>query len=195
MSEQLQLECCICMDSIVNKNTNCVTTECGHTFHTNCLMSNVSHNGFGCPYCRQVMAEEPQNSEDNYENDESETISEYDTIESVPDLYNDYALRGMRWMFQKEEEGQIRDDEESDDENAIVEPEEENIARPRISLIAEKLSQRGTTYEDLIEAYLSLVSFDEYEGDLEEQFIRKEASIFKKVKNILIEYKRSVEIQ
>jgi len=195
MSEQLQLECCICMDSIVNKNTNCVTTECGHTFHTNCLMSNVSHNGFGCPYCRQVMAEEPQNSEDNYENDESETISEYDTIESVPDLYNDYTLRGMRWMFQREEEGQVRDDEESDDETAIVEPEEENVTRPRISLIAEKLSQRGTTYEDLIEAYLSLVSFDEYEGDLEEQFIRKEASIFKKVKNILIEYKRSVETQ
>ena len=62
-AEQLQLECCICMDSIVNKNTNCVTTECGHTFHTNCLMANVSHNGFGCPYCRQAMAEDKDDDE------------------------------------------------------------------------------------------------------------------------------------
>lgn len=191
MSEQNQLECCICMDSIVDKNINCVTTECGHTFHTNCLMANISHNGFGCPYCRQVMAEEPQDTED----DESETISEYDTIETEPELYDDYALRGMRWMFQREEEGEVSNDEETDEdgESSDEGSEEENIIRPSISLIAEKLSQRGTTYEDLIKAYLSLVSFDEYEGDLQYDFIRKEGAIFRKIKNIIREYKRSVE--
>ena len=190
-AEQLQLECCICMDSIVNKNTNCVTTECGHTFHTNCLMANVSHNGFGCPYCRQAMAEDK-------DDDESETLSDYETIESEPELYNDYALTSMRWMFQREEDGEVSNDEETDDnddndENSNEVTEEENIIRPSINLIAEKLSQRGTTYEDLIQAYLSLVSFDEYEGDLQDDFIRKEGAIFRKIKNIIREYRRQEE--
>jgi DNA-binding ferritin-like protein len=98
-------------------------------------------------------------------------------------------------MFQREEEGQVSNDEETDDENTDEEPEEEHIARPSINLIAEKLLQRGTTYEDLIQAYLSLVSFDEYDGDLQDDFIRKETAIFRKVKNIIREYRRSVELQ
>jgi len=190
MSEQLQLECCICMDSIVNKNTNCVTTECGHTFHTNCLMANVSHNGFGCPYCRQVMAEVPK------DDDESETLSDYETIESEPELYNDYALAGMRWMFQREEEGEIQNEEEEEEEEveeAVTSEENitrQNIIRPSISYVSEKLSQRGTTYEDLIQAYLSLVDFEEYDGDIQDEFMEKENAIFKKIKNIIREYTR-----
>ena len=37
-------ECPICMDEIV-ENINFVITECGHGFHTNCLLTNVSRNG------------------------------------------------------------------------------------------------------------------------------------------------------
>ena len=48
-------ECPICMDCILDTK-NRVTTECGHCFHTNCLMTSVAHNGFGCPYCRTAMA-------------------------------------------------------------------------------------------------------------------------------------------
>ena len=48
-------ECPICFELI--EKINIVTTECGHVFHTSCLMKNVVHNGFGCPYCRAVMAE------------------------------------------------------------------------------------------------------------------------------------------
>jgi hypothetical protein len=186
MAQQTQLECCICMDSIVNTKTNCVTTECGHTFHTNCLMANVSHNGFGCPYCRQVMAEEPENNND----DESETLSEYDTIETEPELYNDYALTSMRWMFQREQEGEIQNDDNEVEEVETVEEVEENIVRPNISFIAEKLAQRGTTYEDLIQAYLSFADFEEYDGNIQNDFIKKETTIFKKIKNIITEYKR-----
>ena len=184
-AEQLQLECCICMDSIVNKNTNCVTTECGHTFHTNCLMANVSHNGFGCPYCRQVMAEVTQ------DDDDSETLSDYETIDSEPELYNDYALTSMRLMFQREEEGEIQNDVEEEEE-VVEEVVEENIVivRPSVSFIAEKLAQRGTTFEDLIQSYLSLVDFEEYDGDIQDDFMEKENAVFKKVKNIIREYKR-----
>ena len=45
------VECPICMIEIDGTN-NRVTTECGHAFHTKCLLSNVAFNGFGCPYCR-----------------------------------------------------------------------------------------------------------------------------------------------
>jgi hypothetical protein len=183
----LQLECCICMDNIANKNINCVTTECGHTFHTNCLMANVSHNGFGCPYCRQAMAEE-KNDEDL-----SDTLSDYETIESEPELYNDYALTSMRWMFQREEEGEVQNDEEEEEdveevvEENVVTP---NIIRPNMTFIAEKLLQRGTTIEDLIESYLSLADFEEYDDDILSNFIEKENAVFKKVKNIIREYRR-----
>ena len=60
------MSCPICMDDIVN-NVNCVTTECGHCFHASCLMTNVAHNGFGCPYCRTVMAEDQEDSDDDTE--------------------------------------------------------------------------------------------------------------------------------
>ena len=63
------IECPICMDSI-EISTNCVTTECGHCFHTNCLMKSIAHNGFGCPYCRTKMAEEPEEEEDEYEEED-----------------------------------------------------------------------------------------------------------------------------
>ena len=198
MSQQNQLECCICMDNIINTKTNCVTTECGHTFHTNCLMANVSHNGFGCPYCRQVMTEEPQD-------DESETLSDYETIESEVELYDDYALRGMRWMFQREEGGVINNEEEDQEEdheeeennfNTESEEQQRNQAIiPSINFIAEKLAQRGTTYEDLIQAYLSFVDFAEYNGDTQlDEFIKKETAIYKKIKNIIREHRQSQEI-
>lgn len=52
-------ECPICMEKMEGDN-NKLTTECGHTFHTSCLMTNVSKNGFDCPYCRSIMAEVPE---------------------------------------------------------------------------------------------------------------------------------------
>ena len=67
-------ECPICMDAI-DPNKNRVTTECGHTFHCSCLMTNVSHNGFACPYCRTAMAEEVEG--ENEYNDDYSTSSWY----------------------------------------------------------------------------------------------------------------------
>ena len=52
-------ECPICMEEFVG-GCNTVVTECGHKFHCSCLMTNASHNGFNCPYCRAVMAPEEE---------------------------------------------------------------------------------------------------------------------------------------
>ena len=48
-------DCPICMDNI-KSCINCTITECGHIFHTRCLMKNILYNGLGCPYCRTQMA-------------------------------------------------------------------------------------------------------------------------------------------
>ena len=56
-------DCPICMDTIEGFN-NRVVTECGHVFHCSCLMQNITHNGFGCPYCRTKMADEVEDEDD-----------------------------------------------------------------------------------------------------------------------------------
>jgi hypothetical protein len=65
------------MDSIGEK-ANKVITECGHTFHCSCLMKNAVHNGFGCPYCRTTMAEEPEFSEDDEDEEQYEEFEDED---------------------------------------------------------------------------------------------------------------------
>jgi len=66
-------ECPICYE-VFNGSNNRLITECGHEFHTSCLMRNAAHNGFNCPCCRGVMAEEPELDED----EEDDYSSGYD---------------------------------------------------------------------------------------------------------------------
>jgi hypothetical protein len=47
-----QLECCICLNKILNKNIS--ITECNHSFHTSCLLK---YNKQQCPLCRCLMYE------------------------------------------------------------------------------------------------------------------------------------------
>ena len=48
-----QLECCICLGEILNKNVS--ITECNHLFHTSCLLK---YNNKKCPICRQSLYKE-----------------------------------------------------------------------------------------------------------------------------------------
>ena len=59
-------DCPICFESINFKGNNFVKTECGHEFHSSCLMMSALHElrsnsggitGFKCPYCRQLMCQ------------------------------------------------------------------------------------------------------------------------------------------
>jgi hypothetical protein len=52
MNADNQLECCICLEKILNKNIT--ITECNHLFHTSCLLK---YNNQKCPICRQLMYE------------------------------------------------------------------------------------------------------------------------------------------
>ena len=77
MSEQvtdifsLDSECSICLENIVGVS-NKVVTDCGHTFHCKCLMKNITFNGFGCPYCRNAMAEYDGNYSDSDDDEDDE---------------------------------------------------------------------------------------------------------------------------
>ena len=92
MSEQivdifnLDCECSICLENI-DGVSNKVVTDCGHTFHCKCLMTNVSFNGFGCPFCRNVMAEEKDDDDEEEDSEEDDSDDEeYDD----DDDYDDY---------------------------------------------------------------------------------------------------------
>ena len=175
-------ECPICMDPIESTTRNCVSTECGHCFHTNCLMTSVAHNGFGCPYCRTKMAQEVADEESEYDDDESES-EEYEQ-------YDDYALRGLR-LFNNNLNGEEHDQEDLDDEGEesddeeVVEEAEEAVAPPPVSYVAQKLVEQGVTMETLLKAVLC--SVNNYERDYED-FERVENEIFGRVQTILNNY-------
>ncbi len=135
INKKMMDECPICMDAI-DPNKNRVTTECGHTFHCSCLMTNVSHNGFACPYCRTAMAEEVE--DENEYNDDYSTSSWYygpNDDDSVDDSsvsvagpgLEAHVLRGMRWLFQRVDPQEDDDDSvwETDDEDSVWETDSE----------------------------------------------------------------------
>jgi hypothetical protein len=182
MSATVVNECPICMDPIETQK-NCVTTECGHCFHTNCLMTSVAHNGFGCPYCRTKMAEEVADEDSEYDDDEEEIYEQYD----------DYVLRGLR-LFNNNINGEEHDQEDLDeeDEEASESEQEEEVAEeaeeatpPPVSYVAQKLVEQGITMEDLLKAVLC--SVNNYERDYED-FERVENEIFGRVSTILNNY-------
>ena len=171
------MECPICMDDICG-SVNCVTTECGHKYHTSCLMQSVAHNGFGCPYCRTVMATVPD--DDNEEDDE-------DDEEDEEELYDDYALRGFRFFFNNIN-GQEHDQEDIQDEDA--ENDENRIPLPSTAFIVQNLIEQGVTVEHLVKALLSCQGHDDYE---EEEFVRMDDEIFGKLRTIITNYEEPVE--
>lgn len=185
MSAFVVNECPICMDNIETQR-NCVTTECGHCFHTNCLMTSVAHNGFGCPYCRTKMAEEV--AEENSDYDDESVSEEYE-------LYDDDALRGFR-LFNNNINGEEHDEEDVEEETFVnqeaaieaeagdVEEAEEALPPP-VSYVAQKLAEQGVTMEQLLKAVLC--SCHDYERDYED-FERVESEIVGRVTTILNNY-------
>lgn len=170
-------DCPICMEVISGTN-NQVVTECGHAFHTSCLMTNVAHNGFGCPYCRSILAEQPKKDED--EEDDDEWV---DDDEEDEELYDDYALRGMRWLFQRTNNEEL-DEEEDEVEEAIQ--ENDSIPKPSVNFLTQKLLQQGITMEELVKTLL--LEHEEYE-DVEEECERACDTLFGKVRIIISNYK------
>jgi len=183
-----QQDCPICMDTI-EMNKNCVTTECGHCFHTSCLMANVAHNGFGCPYCRTAMAEEP-------EEEEEEEISEWgsdDESEDQDEMFNDFTLRGFRFFMNNlnNEEHDADDVEREADMEEEIQEQTDNVVKPSAAFITQKLVEQGVTMESLIKAML--INHDEYDAE-EEEYMRIDDDLFGKLRIIISNYRPEQEV-
>ena len=171
-------DCPICLDT-VEGTKNQTITDCGHCFHTSCLMTSVAHNGFGCPFCRTKMAEEVADEESDYDDEEEEE-----------EMFDDDTLRGFR-MFMNNIDGDALDEEDLEEENvyeeeinAVEEPAEEPTA-PSASFVAQKLTQEGVTIEDLVK--ILLIGHDEYDHQSEE-LERCDNYIFGRVRAIISNY-------
>ena len=168
-----QMECPICMD-IIEVNKNNITTECGHCFHANCLMKNVAHNGFGCPYCRKTMAEVPDDDDSNL----------------VLEIYNDDSLRGLRFFINNlEGNDHAEDDVDAEDDYqtelmAPSEEEEQDTTIPTTQFVSNKLREQGITYEQLVSLIL-LHGHEEYESETLE---RLDNEVFGKIRIIVSNY-------
>lgn len=151
VSEQvISQECPICMDTIEGL-CNRVVTECGHAFHCSCLMQNTAHNGFGCPYCRTKMADEPEEEEDEEDDDsiEEETVFESDALTSFRMFHQ--RINGEEVEEEEAEEWATVD---GDDDEEEEEAEEEAVQMPDAAYMAQKLAARGITFEDLVKNIL-----------------------------------------
>jgi len=175
MSTTNNFECPICMDDI-DLNKNCIATECGHRFHASCLMKSVAHNGFGCPYCRTVMAEEPE---------DEETI--YSEITNEEGTFDDYSLRGFRFFFNNlnGEQHDAEDIKEENEDNEEGEDEEVVNNRPSVEEITQGLREKGITMECLVKC--ALLEHSEYDRR-EVEFNRLADDIFDKICQIITDH-------
>jgi len=176
-------ECPICMNPIDGEN-NKVKTECGHLFHCSCLMKNAAHNGFGCPYCREIMAEIPQESYDSdSDNDSDDDEEDDDVVYALTDKYwEDEALTSFR-MFHQRLNGE---DVEEDDEWNMN--ESSSVPKPSYEYVSEKLVSQGITFDDLVQIILC----DDH-SDINEtydDFYTKSYDIYTQIRNIITEYSR-----
>ena len=63
-------ECAICLDDIIG-DSNFTVTECGHHFHTSCMLRNFCQRA-ECPMCRKMLVDLPEEDDD----DEIEYVDE-----------------------------------------------------------------------------------------------------------------------
>jgi len=160
---------------MIDISKNCVTTECGHKFHTSCLMKNVAFNGFECPYCRTVMAEDDDEDSDDEEYDE-------DNAEDAEDEEAEGEEEGrLRWI--------IDEDTDEIDENYPLSDED---PIPSFDLILKTLIEKNVSYEDLVKCTLFghlAFSFTEHNPEIN----RLNELINNKIYDIIINYKPEQE--
>ena len=187
------IECPICMLEIEGIN-NRVTTECGHQFHTKCLLSNVAFNGFGCPYCRNEMVEESiaknahEDDEEDEDDDDDETISDESDTDDEEAMQEEDVLRGFRFLMQRIT-GEIlllhSDHEEEDLYEAEIARSE--TPRPTINLIVKKLSDKGITMETLVKAlFLDHPEFNR--DDDVDDYHKINDDIYEQMREIIMNY-------
>ena len=133
--------CSICLDDII-PGKNVLVTECGHTFHCSCLMTNTAHNGYGCPYCRTEMASIPDDETISDSDEESIYSSDDD---SDDEHYDDNVLTSFRMFHQR-----IGSDDIEAEPIIFDEPITTDTNPPSVEYISNILIRQGVNVKDLV---------------------------------------------
>lgn len=148
-------ECPICFELI--EKVNSLTTECGHTFHTSCIMKNVARNGFSCPYCRAIMAESVAESQEIFDQDLPE-LEPSDTPENLWDINpNDWVV-----------------------EDRVV--SDRFRIKPSVDQITQRLVEQGITTRHFVQAFLKDHALY---GDEEVDFMRVDDELFERIEEVI----------
>jgi len=158
------VECAICMEEIDIglTSSNKIVTECNHVFHSTCFLKNVAHNGFSCPCCRAMLADNVSDtSSSDFEDDDYDELG----MSYPVGLNNSDLLRGFR-MFQQTAEGESVSSQDIEDE-AVYLADEQQIAEedaeeerrcfavhPTPKFILDKLVREGITMQQCIDALM-----------------------------------------
>ena len=179
--------CSICLD-VINKTSNITITECGHYYHSKCLMINNDVNGHCCPICRFQMVE---NSElvSNVSDETFDTIDTFSYFDDY-DIYNDNInhfpnenqvenmLTTFRLFHMHIDPNNI-EQEQTEDFNMVEQEHNKEIEN-----IAQEFKKRKITYNELVNVYLYTQFFntnDYYKKIKHNISINKE----KKIKGIM----------
>jgi hypothetical protein len=138
-------------------------------------MTNVAHNGFGCPYCRTSMAEVPDEDIDSEEEEEDA-------------MFNESSLRGFRF-FTNRLNGEENDEEDIEDENEDEEYDEiddlDDQVVPSSEFITRKLIEKGVTMEQLVQSLL-FGSHEEYANN--DTMSTTDNAVYGKIRSIISNY-------
>jgi hypothetical protein len=121
-------ECPICLDDIIGLK-NCVTTDCGHTFHCRCLLTNIAHNGFACPFCRAALADVAEDEEDEEDEEEDEDAPARYEDDTDDDEFSDDGDEEASRASDYDSEQDDLDGEIEYIENQIVQMKEDHVLR------------------------------------------------------------------
>ncbi len=184
-----QIDCPICMDCIETTTKNCVTTECGHCFHASCLMQSVAHNGFGCPYCRTAMAEVPAESDDEYDDNYNDDTT----------VFEEDALTSFRMFHQRINGEEVEEEDEDNDWDTVNgdeedEQEQEVQRAPDAAYVAQKLVERGITFEDLVKNILFEEDFDNDDFESYANYERRASEVYGQFRAIITRYRPSTSV-
>ena len=180
-------DCPICFDSIDPVNNRIVTT-CGHLFHASCMFQNAAINGFGCPCCRNVLAETPA----NINGDDDDDSEEYDDDESDDSdasyaqhpIEIDHTLTSFRMFHQRIMDEEVEEepiefdyDDESDEEYEL---DEDDPSLATVDDIANHFAANGFTLSD---AFLIILNRKRTDRIKDKQFIDDTIRTIKQLDN------------
>jgi hypothetical protein len=157
-------ECPICLDEL-DLTKNCIITECGHKFHCSCFMRHSAIQGFNCPYCRSITAEQQveeddEDDDEDDEDDDEEDIHDWEEGAAEEIENNEPPFVGIRRMFAEAEA-------EALDADYVREREREMADEvvPSLQYMITKLTARNYTLEDFVRLLLVDYESSELVGD------------------------------